>query len=250
MRGVSTAAVVHLPRSDVELERPFAVGHGDAIHADLLLRDDLLAGLADIAVAREGQPGHRMTRHVPRQARAPISERATGRTSHRAMSRRPRSAPISQQAPGRRGRCLAFGAGEASAGISRSVTMMSAIATMPTVRLPSPPASPSTPSTLRRLWAIVPEVDARRFSVRIDWASQAHAVCVIDHSGRVHWQGAGPHTARRLAELRGRLRRCRRPRGGPTRCTRSQVLQARSIAHGTRKRGARGIAPSSPQPSG
>ena len=49
-----------------------------------------------------------------------------------------------------------------------------------------------------------------RFSVGIDWASQAHAVCVIDHSGRVHWQGAVPHTAGERAEIRGRLRRCRR----------------------------------------
>lgn len=54
-----------------------------------------------------------------------------------------------------------------------------------------------------------------RFSVGIDWASQAHAVCVIDQSGRIHWQGAVPHTAEGLAELRGRLGHFRRR--GPVR---------------------------------
>lgn len=54
-----------------------------------------------------------------------------------------------------------------------------------------------------------------RFSVGIDWASQAHAVCIIDQSGRVHWQGSVPHTAEGLAELLGRLRRVRRR--GPVR---------------------------------
>ncbi len=49
-----------------------------------------------------------------------------------------------------------------------------------------------------------------RFSVGIDGASQAHAVCIIDQSGRVHWQGSVPHTAEGLAEFLGRLRRFRR----------------------------------------
>src|SRR2546426_4736701 len=83
-----------------------------------------------------------MTRHVPSQARAPISERPAG--------------PLPAQ-------CLT-----------------------------------------------VPGGDAMRFSVGIDWASQAHAVCVIDQTGRVQWQGSVPHTTEGLAELLGRLRRFRR----------------------------------------
>src|SRR3989442_666350 len=83
-----------------------------------------------------------MTRHVPQQARAPISERPAG--------------PLAAQ-------CLA-----------------------------------------------VPGGDAMRFFVGIDWASQAHAVCVIDQTGRVQWQGSLPHTTEGLAELLRRLRRFRR----------------------------------------
>ena len=49
-----------------------------------------------------------------------------------------------------------------------------------------------------------------RFSVGIDWASAAHAVCILDQTGRVHWQGAVPHTADGLADLLARLRRFRR----------------------------------------
>lgn len=47
------------------------------------------------------------------------------------------------------------------------------------------------------------------FFVGIDWASQAHAVCVLDDAGRLHWQGSVPHTAEGLTELLGRLRRFR-----------------------------------------
>jgi hypothetical protein len=46
-----------------------------------------------------------------------------------------------------------------------------------------------------------------RFFIGIDWASQTHAICVIDQTGRVRWQGAVPHTAAGLTELVGRLRR-------------------------------------------
>jgi transposase len=49
-----------------------------------------------------------------------------------------------------------------------------------------------------------------RFFVGIDWASQAHAVCVIDETARVHWQAAVAHTAAGLAELLVHLRRFRR----------------------------------------
>src|SRR2546425_2280978 len=82
-----------------------------------------------------------MTRHVPTQARAPISERPAG--------------PLTAQ-------CLA-----------------------------------------------VPGDDAMRLFVGIDWASRAHAVCIIDETGRVRWQGSVPHTAEGLTDLVRRLRRVR-----------------------------------------
>lgn len=43
------------------------------------------------------------------------------------------------------------------------------------------------------------------FFVGLDWASQEHAVCVLDGDGRVHWQGRVEHSADGLAELRRRL---------------------------------------------
>src|SRR5687767_7614298 len=88
-----------------------------------------------------------MTRHVPQQARAPISERPAG----------PRAA-----------QCLA-----------------------------------------------VPRGDAMQFFVGIDWASQAHAVCVIDETGRRCWEGPVAHSADGLAELLAHLRRF--VRRGPVR---------------------------------
>jgi len=45
------------------------------------------------------------------------------------------------------------------------------------------------------------------FFVGIDWASQTHAVCVIDEAARIQWHGTVPHTAEGLPELLGRLRR-------------------------------------------
>ena len=48
-----------------------------------------------------------------------------------------------------------------------------------------------------------------RFFVGIDWASRAHAVCIVDQPGRVRWQGSVPHTTEGLTELVGRLRRFR-----------------------------------------
>ncbi len=54
-----------------------------------------------------------------------------------------------------------------------------------------------------------------RFFVGIDWASQTHAVCVIDQAGRVHWQTSVSHTREGLAELLGHLRRF--SRRGPVR---------------------------------
>jgi transposase len=45
------------------------------------------------------------------------------------------------------------------------------------------------------------------FFVGIDWASQAHAVCVLDGAGRVRWQGSVAHSADGLATLVRELRR-------------------------------------------
>jgi transposase len=42
--------------------------------------------------------------------------------------------------------------------------------------------------------------------VGLDWASTAHAVCVLDDTGAVHWRGTVPHSAEGLAELVHRLR--------------------------------------------
>jgi transposase len=49
-----------------------------------------------------------------------------------------------------------------------------------------------------------------QFFVGLDWASQAHAVCVIDQTARIHWQGSVPHTAEGLTEFLRRLRSLRR----------------------------------------
>jgi len=48
-----------------------------------------------------------------------------------------------------------------------------------------------------------------RFFVGIDWATQAHAVCVIDETAHIQWHGSVAHTAAGLTELLGRLRRFR-----------------------------------------
>jgi transposase len=47
--------------------------------------------------------------------------------------------------------------------------------------------------------------------VGIDWASEAHAVCVLDRHGRVRWTGTVAHSATGLAELIRRLTRFASP---------------------------------------
>ena len=54
------------------------------------------------------------------------------------------------------------------------------------------------------------------FFVGLDWASQAHAVCVLDHAGRLHWRGSVPHSAEGLTELRPAA--CARFRARRRRC--------------------------------
>ena len=48
-----------------------------------------------------------------------------------------------------------------------------------------------------------------RFFVGLDWASDAHAVCLIDERGTVRWQTSVPHSATGLDTLARRLRRWR-----------------------------------------
>ena len=47
--------------------------------------------------------------------------------------------------------------------------------------------------------------------VGIDWASEAHAVCVLDRRGHVRWTGTVGHSAAGLAELVRRLKRLAPP---------------------------------------
>lgn len=49
------------------------------------------------------------------------------------------------------------------------------------------------------------------FYVGIDWASEAHAICVLDGRGHVRWQGQVAHSASGLAELVRRLKRYAAP---------------------------------------
>src|SRR5438309_936826 len=74
----------------------------------------------------------------------------------------------------------------------------------PRAPLTKRPAGPLAPQCLA-----APRGDAMRFFVGIDWATQAHAVCILDQTGRIHWQGSVPHTADGLAALLARLRRVR-----------------------------------------
>jgi transposase len=48
-----------------------------------------------------------------------------------------------------------------------------------------------------------------RFFVGIDWASEAHAVCLIDQTGRIRWRASVSHSAAGLAGFVQRLRRWR-----------------------------------------
>jgi transposase len=49
-----------------------------------------------------------------------------------------------------------------------------------------------------------------RFFVGLDWASETHAVCLIDQTARVRWRDSVAHTAAGLGALVRRLRRWRR----------------------------------------
>src|SRR3990170_4322819 len=73
--------------------------------------------------------------------------------------------------------------------------------------MPRAPISerPAGPLTLKCL--AVPGRSAMPFFVGLDWASPEHAVCVIDDTGRVDWQGSAEHSAAGLAELLRRLAR-------------------------------------------
>src|SRR2546425_234996 len=71
------------------------------------------------------------------------------------------------------------------------------------------PAGPLTAQCLA-----VPGRRAMNFFVGLDWASQAHAVCVLDATGQVCWQGSAAHSADGLAEPLRRLARLGTPASG------------------------------------
>src|SRR5689334_16960995 len=52
---------------------------------------------------------------------------------------------------------------------------------------------------------------AMPFYVGIDWASERHAVCVLDRTGRRRWQVTVAHSAAGLADLVRRLKRLAPP---------------------------------------
>src|SRR3989338_1705444 len=64
------------------------------------------------------------------------------------------------------------------------------------------PAGPLTAQCLA-----VPGRSAMNFFVGLDWASQPHAVCVLDATGQVCWRGSAERSADGLAELRRQLAR-------------------------------------------
>src|SRR5260370_964682 len=53
------------------------------------------------------------------------------------------------------------------------------------------------------------------YAVGIDWASNQHAVCVLDGAGQIHLACSIPHTAEGLTDLVRRLTRCRAPAALP-----------------------------------
>src|SRR2546427_6487306 len=57
--------------------------------------------------------------------------------------------------------------------------------------------------------------NAMNFSIGLDWASQTHAVCVMEATGQVGWQGTVEHSAAGLAELLRRLARFGPPAAPP-----------------------------------
>src|SRR2546425_8545 len=77
---------------------------------------------------------------------------------------------------------------------------------------PRAPISERPAGPLAAQCLVVPGEGAMRFFVGLDWASEAHAVCLIDGRGRVRWQTSVAHSAAGLAALVQRLRRWR-PRG-------------------------------------
>src|SRR2546422_1047219 len=74
---------------------------------------------------------------------------------------------------------------------------------------PRAPISERPAGPLAAQCLVVPGEGAMRFFVGLDWASEAHAVCLIDGRGRVRWQTSVAHSAAGLATLVQRLRRWR-----------------------------------------
>src|SRR3970282_2998340 len=88
------------------------------------------------------------------------------------------------------------------------------------------PAAPLTAQCLA-----VPGRSAMNFFVGLDWASQAHAVCVLDATGQVCWQGSAEHSADGLAELRRQLARFGSPPSLSVAIARPSGLAVDSLVH-------------------
>src|SRR5437773_7912989 len=80
---------------------------------------------------------------------------------------------------------------------------------------PGAPSSERPAGPLPAQCLAVPRRSAMNFVVGLDWASQAHAVCVLDATGQVCWQGSVEHSADGLAELLRQLARSRPPASIP-----------------------------------
>jgi transposase len=70
------------------------------------------------------------------------------------------------------------------------------------------------------------------YFVGLDWASQAHAVCVINEHAQIIWRSTIPHTAAGLAELRTRLARLAPPATLPVAVERPSGLLIDSLVDG------------------
>src|SRR5438309_155709 len=97
----------------------------------------------------------------------------------------------------------------------------------PTWRQVPPSFSRSTTAVLRPSWA--PRMSS---FVGLDWASQEHAVCVINERAQIVWHTTIPHTAVGLAELRTRLARLAPPATIPVAVERPSGLLIDSLVDG------------------
>src|SRR3989442_5667325 len=97
---------------------------------------------------------------------------------------------------------------------------------------PGAPSSERPAGPLTAQCLAVPGRCAMNFSVGLDWASQAHAVCVLDATGQVAWQGRVEHSTEGLAELRRQLARFGPPASLPVALERPSGLVVDTVRAG------------------